>query len=208
MTEATKTAQDFQGPKLYYHEDIGNYRAETKYPRELILERIQEIGENIIEDNINTEKKITLIEIGLGAQEFFKHLYQYLEENSNLDIDRMYIPAKSYVGKEQGGIEIGDYELPEEGLTDGISILVDCVCDGKGTLREVSREISQYQPSRQDAAILFLKSHEEVIDSSMFQNEYIGFLAEPEDWLIGFSVDFKNQGREEPDMCVMVLENE
>lgn len=193
MPESIKNSKD---PQVFYDPEVGYYKVEEKYPRDIILERIQEIGEKIVEDNQNTTKGLTLVEIGVGSREFFKHLSEFLEERSYLDINRVYIPAKSYSGQEQRTVEIGDYELPEEGIDNRITILVDCVCDGKETLRTVSEEMDQYNPSRQDTAILFFKNDNEKIDPSIFTNEYIGFYADPKDWLVGFNVDFKELHRE------------
>lgn len=166
---------------------------EVLFSRDHIRHRVAEMGREIDRDYAG--ESIVLVGVLKGAAIFLADLARSISVDNTFD----FVAVSSY-GKEQrssGAVKlIKDLDQPIEGKN---VILVEDILDTGLTLNFLRNLFEQHQPkSLRIAALLDKPSRRlERIDA-----DYVGFTI-PNQFVIGYGMDFAERYRNLPDICLM-----
>lgn len=165
--------------------------------QEEIVTRCIEMGKQITE-KYNESNEVPLV-VGLlkGSVPFMAELMKYI----NLDIEIDFMDVSSYAGtKSVGDIRI-DKDLDRS--VSGMSLLlVEDIVDTGRTLKEVKRVLLNKGAKDVKVVTLLDKPSRRVVDITA---DYIGF-AIPDDFVIGFGMDYDQKYRNLPYIAVLKRE--
>ena len=159
--------------------------------REVLEERIRELGESISNDYKGQD--LLLISILKGSFIFTADLVR----NIDLPVELEFIQLSSYRGTESTG-SIQEKIPFEKDVSGRNVILIDDILDTGLTISYLHEKISSLNPSSIEIASLLLKP--EVFQDKL-NVKYLGFEV-PNLFLVGYGLDLDGIGRNLPDLYV------
>jgi hypoxanthine phosphoribosyltransferase len=166
---------------------------EVLFSREQIRRRVEEMGRQIDQDY--TGQKIVLVGVLKGAAIFLADLARSISVENTFD----FVAVSSY-GKEQrtsGAVKlIKDLDRPIEGRH---VIVVEDILDTGLTLNYLRSLFEQHHPKSLRVAALLDKPSRRL---EKIEADYVGFTI-PNQFVIGYGMDFAERYRNLPDICLM-----
>lgn len=170
---------------------------EVLFSRERIRHRVSELGRQIDRDYAG--EKIVLVGVLKGAAIFLADLARSISVDNTFD----FVAVSSY-GKQQhstGAVKlIKDLDHPIEGKN---VILVEDILDTGLTLGFLRNLLEQHHPKTLRIATLLDKPSRRLVQ---IDADYVGFTI-PNQFVIGYGMDFAERYRNLPDICLMPEEN-
>ena len=147
----------------------------------------------ILADEINKfygSKDILAIGILKGAFVFYSDLLQYLSKNVICD----FISISYYGHSNKASTEATINLDVTQKIKDKNILLVDCIIDHGYTIEAAKKHIQQRNPASIHTAALITKpaAHKNT------QIDFSGFQVEQDVFVIGYGIDYQNQGRNLP----------
>lgn len=169
---------------------------EVLVSRETIAKTVAEIGAAINRDyDKNPDRPLVVISLLKGAMVFTADLIRTLNMPVRLEV----LVASSYgdgtVSTRQVNVKYQSFDSLE-----GCDVLlVDDITDSGNTLKAVGAYIQQYKPATVRYCSFLDKPSRREVDIKI---DYIG-LDIPDEFVIGYGLDYAGQYRELPDICVI-----
>lgn len=169
---------------------------EVLVSRETIAKTVAEIGAAINRDyDKNTDRPLVVISLLKGAMVFTADLIRTLNMPVRLEV----LVASSYgdgtVSTRQVNVKYQSFDSLE-----GCDVLlVDDITDSGNTLKAVGAYIQPYKPATVRYCSFLDKPSRREVDIEI---DYIG-LDIPDEFVIGYGLDYAGQYRELPDICVI-----
>ncbi|MFM9412981.1 hypoxanthine phosphoribosyltransferase [Peptococcus simiae] len=173
-----------------------NGHREVLVSREKIAETVAEIGAAINRDYANqTDRPLVVVSLLKGAMVFTADLIRHLEMPIRLEV----MVASSYgdgtVSTRQVNVKYQSFDDLE-----GCDVLlVDDITDSGNTLKAVGEYIKQYKPASVRYCSFLDKPSRREVDIHI---DYIG-LDVPDEFVIGYGLDYAGNYRELADICVV-----
>jgi hypoxanthine phosphoribosyltransferase len=166
-------------------------------PRERIAERIDEMGAEIRRDlaSLPSDTEIILVPILTGAIIFVADLIRRLPLKIRISV----LSASSYAGRTtqpSGAPLLGG--IPDD-LTGAFVIVIDDILDSGSTIRRCRAEIEARGPRAVRTCVLLRKQRPAAASTPC---EYVGFDV-PDEWVVGYGLDYNGYYRNLPDLCVL-----
>ena len=166
---------------------------EVLFPRDRIRHRVSELGRQIDRDYAG--EKIVLVGVLKGAAIFLADLARSISVDNTFD----FVAVSSY-GKQQhttGAVKlIKDLDHPIEGKN---VIIVEDILDTGLTLGFLRNLLEQHHPKTLRIATLLDKPSRRLVK---IDADYVGFTI-PNQFVIGYGMDFAERYRNLPDICLM-----
>src|SRR5580700_6394535 len=166
---------------------------EVLYTRQQIAERVAEMGAQITRD-LNGEK-LTMVGVLKGAAFFLVDLSRAIEADATFD----FVAVTSYGkgSRSSGAVKlIKDLDQSIEGKN---VIVVEDILDTGLTLGFLRSLFEQHQPKSLRIAALLDKPSRRI---EKIEADYVGFTI-PNQFVIGYGMDFAERYRNLPDICLM-----
>ena len=168
-------------------------RLRVLFTRQQISARVAELAAEISLDFAGDS--VILLGVLQGATIFMADLARALTIGATFD----FIGVASYGKSTQSSGEVRitkDLDQPVEGRN---VIVVEDILDTGLTLNFISRLLLAHQPKALRVAALLDKPSRRV---QPFQADYVGFTI-PDEFVVGYGMDFAEQYRNLPDICVL-----
>jgi hypoxanthine phosphoribosyltransferase len=168
--------------------------------RRRIAARIKELGAQIGKDldDLSRDAEIVMVPILTGSIIFVADLMRELPHKIRISV----VAVSSYPGKatHSKGAAIAT-ALPED-LEHKHVLIVDDILDSGSTIRLVREQIMQRNPRSVRSCVLLRKQIPAALDTPC---EYIGFEI-PDEFVIGYGLDYDNFYRNLPDIGILKRE--
>ncbi len=168
--------------------------------RQKISERIGELGREIRRDldDLSRDGEIVLVPILTGSIIFVADLMRELPHKIRIGV----IAASSYPGKsmQSKGVQLAG-SLPAD-LADKHVLIVDDILDSGSTIRAIRKEIATRHPRSVRACVLLRKTIPSAMQTPC---EYVGFDI-PDEFVVGYGLDYDNYYRNLPDIGTLKKE--
>lgn len=168
--------------------------------RDRIAARIRELGAAIQRDldAIEDEGEVVLVPVLTGSIIFVADLMRELSAKIRIGV----VTVTSYPGSvmTSKGAQIAG-ALPRE-LEGKHVLIVDDILDSGGTIRLIRDVISRHHPRSIRACVLLRKQLESAMSTEC---EYVGFDI-PDEFVVGFGLDYDDYYRNLPDICTLKRE--
>ena len=167
-------------------------------PREKIAARIRELGAALsreIDGLGDDDGEVIIVPVLTGSIIFVADLMRELPQKVRIDV----ITASSYPGKattSQGVSIIG--QLPEQ-LEGHHVIIVDDILDSGNTIRKIREEMESRNPASVRTCVLLRKQIPSAMETPC---EYVGFDI-PDEFVVGYGLDYDHYYRNLPDIVVL-----
>ncbi len=169
---------------------------EVLFNRDRIRHRVAELGRHIDRDYAG--ERIVLVGVLKGAAIFLADLARSISVDNTFD----FVAVSSY-GKQQhttGAVKlIKDLDHPIEGKN---VIIVEDILDTGLTLGFLRNLLEQHHPKTLRIATLLDKPSRRLVK---IDADYVGFTI-PNQFVIGYGMDFAERYRNLPDICLMPIE--
>lgn len=170
--------------------------------RDQIAKRIGELGAAIQRDldELNRHSgacDIVLIPVLTGSIIFIADLMRVLPSKIRISV----LAASSYPGKstQSKGVQVSS--LPDD-LAGKHVLIVDDILDSGSTIRAIREQISQRHPRSLRACVLLRKTIPSALQTPC---EYVGFDI-PDEFVVGYGLDYDNYYRNLPDIGTLKKE--
>lgn len=182
--------------------DISQKSKNILFSREEIAKRVKEIGAQITKDYEERveERRLVVVSILKGSIPFTADLIREIKLPLQLDV----LVASSYGS---GTVSSGNVQLEYfsfRTLEGADVILVDDITDSGNTLKAIKEKISEMGPHSVACCTLLNKPARRTADINI---EYVGFDI-PDQFVIGYGLDFDQYYRELPDITYVEIEGE
>jgi hypoxanthine phosphoribosyltransferase len=168
--------------------------------RARIAARIRELGAEIRNDleSLGRDGEIVLVPVLTGSIIFVADLMRELPNKVRISV----VTASSYPGKSIGskGVQLAG-SLPEE-LAGKHVLIVDDILDSGSTIRTIRQEIAKRNPKSVRACVLLRKTIASALQTPC---EYVGFDI-PDEFVVGYGLDYDNYYRNFPDIGTLKKE--
>ena len=162
-------------------------------PSDDIQEKVRELGERITQDYRG--EKLLLVGILRGAVVFLSDLMRHLQLPCEID----FMDISSYgTGTQSSGVVRILKDL-EEDITGRHVLIVEDIVDTGLTLSYLRRTLLQRRPDSLEICALLTKPSRRQVDLSV---KYLGFEV-PDEFVIGYGIDFAGAYRNLPDIRVL-----
>ena len=162
-------------------------------PSDDIQEKVRELGERITQDYRG--EKLLLVGILRGAVVFLSDLMRHLQLPCEID----FMDISSYgTGTQSSGVVRILKDL-EEDITGRHVLIVEDIVDTGLTLAYLRRTLLQRRPDSLEICALLTKPSRRQVDLSV---KYLGFEV-PDEFVIGYGIDFAGAYRNLPDIRVL-----
>ena len=164
-------------------------------PEAKIQERIKELAKQI--ESEYQGKTITFICILRGASVFFCDLVRELD----LDVRFEFMSVSSYGG---GTVSSGEVKILKDvnhPIVGQNVIIVEDIIDSGCTLSFLKRVLEQRNPASIKVCTILDKPSRRKVD---FKGDYVGFEI-PDEFVVGYGLDYDGQYRNLKDVCVLEL---
>lgn len=169
-------------------------------PRERISQRIRELGEEIANDLVAlaSDAEIVLVPILTGSLIFVADLVRELPLKLKINV----VTVSSYPGRSTSAKKaaiIG--ALPDE-LAGKHVMIVDDILDSGQTISLIRHELERRKPRSLRACVLLRKQIPSALGTPC---EYVGFDI-PDEFVVGYGLDYDSYYRNLPDVCTLKRE--
>lgn len=174
---------------------VGNEKLKVLIRRAAIQKRVREVAHEITKDHHG--QRVHLIGVLKGACIFLSDLVREINLNTSID----FIAVSSYgKNKESSGQVrlLKDLDSSIEGLN---VIVVEDILDTGITLSYLLRVLQQRKPKSLRVAALLDKPSRRIKD---VKADYVGFKI-PNDFVVGYGLDYAERYRNLKDVCVLTL---
>lgn len=192
--------------KFYY-----NYVDKIILSNGLIIDRTEKIAQEITRDYYN--KDLLMLVIMNGAVKFGSVLSQKITEILRSDIANYYsmnicveyIDIKSYVDdKSTGDVKIRIDEKIKQKIKNNNVLIVEDIYDSGNSLYHLYNLLNTFEPLSLRSVVLLQKMNTEHLKYNL-EIDYLCFLI-PNEFVIGFGLDFNDQFRQLNHLCVISKE--
>jgi hypoxanthine phosphoribosyltransferase len=175
-------------------EDVEKDLDRILIPREKIQERVRNIAAELNE--IYPEGELTIVCVLTGAIVFVADLIRYIPVKMRIGV----IMVSSYVGETTtpGQTKV---KLPvnKEHVEGRHVLVVDDILDSGGTIMKVADVLRKLNPASIRTCVLLRKTRPEAMKCPV---DIVGFDV-PDEWLVGYGLDYNNYYRNLPDVAVL-----
>lgn len=155
------------------------------FSKEEIQKKVQKIAQQINQTYGN--KEIVIIGVLKGAFIFYTDLLKQLEQNIICDFCSL-----SFYGTSKKASSSGFLSLDiKTSIKEKHVLLVDCIADHGHSLNFIKKILEQRSPQSIKTACLIVKPQA----LKEINIDFKGFQVEQESFIVGYGVDYKNQGR-------------
>jgi hypoxanthine phosphoribosyltransferase len=173
--------------------EMKNVMGPVLVPSDDIQEKVRELGERITQDYRG--EKLLLVGILRGAVVFLSDLMRHLQLPCEID----FMDISSYgTGTQSSGVVRILKDL-EEDITGRHVLIVEDIVDTGLTLAYLRRTLLQRRPDSLEICALLTKPSRRQVDLSV---KYLGFEV-PDEFVIGYGIDFAGAYRNLPDIRVL-----
>lgn len=168
--------------------------------RERIAERIRALGAEITRDldALGPEAEIVFVPILTGSLLFIADLVRELPRKVRITV----VTVSSYPGTSTSAGQARIIGSLPDNLAGRHVIIVDDILDSGGTITLIRGELSQRRPSSLKTCVLLRK----LIPSALaIPCEYVGFDI-PDEFVVGYGLDYDNYYRNLPEVCTLKRE--
>ena len=168
--------------------------------RERIAQRIRELGVAIRRDldDLSRDGEVVLVPILTGSIIFVADLMRELPNKIRISV----IAASSYPGRTTQGKAVQlSGALPDE-LTGKHVLIIDDILDSGSTIRLIRQEVAARHPKSVRACVLLRKTIPSAMQTPC---EYVGFDI-PDEFVVGYGLDYDNYYRNLPDIGTLKKE--
>jgi hypoxanthine phosphoribosyltransferase len=168
--------------------------------RQRIAARIRELALQIRRDldGLSRDGEIVLVPILTGSIIFVADLMRELPHKIRINV----VAVSSYPGKSTASKGAAIAGALPEGLEDKHVLIVDDILDSGSTIRLVREEIERRKPRSVRACVLLRKTIPSALSTPC---EYVGFDI-PDEFVIGYGLDYDNYYRNLPDVGTLKRE--
>ena len=159
-----------------------------------IKEKVKELASQISQ-SLKKEEEVLAIGILRGAFYFYTDLLKELNLNVICDFCSVSFYGNKMKASQEATLSL-DVRLPIKGKT---VLLIDCIADFGHSLNFVRKHIENRQPKRIQTAVLLTKPYAR----KNSQIDFSGFEVSQDDFIIGYGIDYKNEGRTLKDFRVL-----
>ncbi len=179
------------------HIIVNSRKFELLLSKDKIQERVKEISSQISNDY--KDKDLMMLCVLKGSIFFTSDLMRNMDIESELQTIR----AKSYGSsmKSQGTVKLSDFDVKLSGRN---ILIVEDIIDSGFTVNALKNYILQFHPESVEIAALLSKPDMRIVNLEI---KYVGFEIEPR-FVVGYGLDFAEQGRRYPDIYAVELPKE
>ncbi len=161
--------------------------------RDQIGDRVAELAAQITADYAG--QSVVLVGVLKGAAIFLSDLARQIQLDTTFD----FISVSSYGSGKQSSGEVRLYKDVDQSMSDKNIILVEDILDTGLTLQFLRRLFLNRAPrSLKIAALLDKKSRRSV----PVDGDYVGFVI-PDEFVVGYGLDYNERYRNLPDVCIL-----
>ena len=164
--------------------------------REQIAERVRELGERITLD-YNGES-IIFVAVLKGASFFLSDLARQVKLDATFD----FISVSSYGSTVRSSGEVRLVKDVDNSLEGKNVIITEDILDTGLTMSFLRKQFMNHHPKSLKIATLLDKVSRRITD---IQGDYVGFQI-PDEFVVGYGLDYAERYRNLPDICVLPLE--
>ena len=190
--------------EVFYHQGLEDFyyieRIKTSEEVDEGIKSLVDILEREFED-----KYTAIFTVGKGGKIFSDKLQNEMfspkRNLKNKDIVREFIPASSYSGQNQEGINMNGYKFKKETIEGKNILLVDGVYDTGTTFNNIVDSLVEHNPLSISSCLLMSKLPEEssvttTPERKGIDKEFCIFYINKDDWVCGEGPDFDQWHRE------------
>jgi hypoxanthine phosphoribosyltransferase len=163
------------------------------YTREQIAQRVAELGAQITRDFQG--ESIIFVGVLKGASLFLSDLARKVDLDATFD----FISVSSYGNGTRSSGEVKLNKDVDSSMADKNVILVEDILDTGLTLSYLRRVLLNHKPRALKIAVLLDKAPRRI---QPVQVDYVGFVI-PDEFVIGYGMDYGERYRNLPDICIL-----
>ena len=175
------------------------YSIKPYISEEDILKRVEELAKEIDKDFEGEE--VLLIGLLRGSVVFLSDLCRKLKTADTLD----FIVVSSYGNGMESSRNVKIIKDLEENVKDRNVLIVEDIIDTGNTLKKVKEIIETREPKKIKIVTLLDKPERREVDD--IEVDYVGFKI-PDEFVVGYGIDFAQKYRTLPYVGIVVKENE
>ncbi|HXZ81113.1 MAG TPA: hypoxanthine phosphoribosyltransferase [Terriglobales bacterium] len=163
------------------------------YTREQIARRVAELGAEISRDFAG--QSVVLVGVLKGASIFLGDLARQISLDATFD----FISVSSYGTEKQSSGEVRLVKDVDQSIQDRNIILVEDILDTGLTISFLRKKFLAHQPRTLKIAALLDKVSRRIAPVTA---DYVGFVI-PDEFVVGYGLDYAERYRNLPDVCVL-----
>lgn len=175
------------------------YSIKSYISEEDILKRVEELAKEIDKDFEG--EKVLLIGLLRGSVVFLSDLCRKLKTADTLD----FMVVSSYGNGMESSRNVKIIKDLEENVKDRNILIVEDIIDTGNTLKKVKEIIETREPKKIKIVTLLDKPERREVDD--IEVDYVGFKI-PDEFVVGYGIDFAQKHRTLPYVGIVVKENE
>lgn len=175
------------------------YSIKPYISEEDILKRVEELAEEIDKDFEGED--VLLIGLLRGSVVFLSDLCRKLKTADTLD----FMVVSSYGNGMESSRNVKIIKDLEENVKDRNVLIVEDIIDTGNTLKKVKEIIETREPKKIKIVTLLDKPERREVDD--IEVDYVGFKI-PDEFVVGYGIDFAQKHRTLPYVGIVVKENE
>ena len=164
--------------------------------RDRIAARIDELGREISRDltGLPHDGEVVLVPILTGSIIFVADLMRRLSHRVRIEV----ATVQSYRGEKVRSKEAAIIQSLPNDVHGKHVLIVDDILDSGETIRVIRRELALQNPETMHACVLLRKQIPSAMETPC---EYVGFDI-PNEFVVGFGLDYRGYYRNLPDVCI------
>ena len=151
-----------------------------------IKKGVEDLANKIAEEY--GDQPLTIIGIMTGCIIFMADVIRLLEMPLRVGV----VQTSSYEGTKRGNLKINAEMMPD--ITDRDVLLMDDIFDTGHTLKEVLRQMNEWNPRSLKSAVLLSKTGRQEVD---FSPDFVVFDI-PDEFVVGYGLDYEDEYRNLP----------
>ena len=172
---------------IIINRELGENKLKTSilFSEDQIQKKIQEMAQEI--NQAYGKDKLLAIGILKGAFVFYTELLTHLEQDLTCDFC-----AVSFYGPATKAASEASLSLDVKSSIEGENILlIDCIADRGRSIDFLKKHLSQRKPASIKTAVLITKPYA----TKNSQIDFKGFTVDQDVFVVGYGIDYKDQGR-------------
>ncbi|MBT8486118.1 MAG: hypoxanthine phosphoribosyltransferase [Phycisphaerales bacterium] len=165
-----------------------------------IADRIESLGREISADlaAVPGDVEVILIPILTGSIIFVADLIRHLPQKFRISV----LAAQSYPGRRTESVGVPVLGVVPDDLAGKFVLIVDDILDSGGTISRIRAELEQHNPRAVRVCVLLRKQRASALTTAC---DYVGFDI-PDDFVVGYGLDYDGYYRNLPDIGVLKKE--